>query len=118
MPNSLTMLLLGLSLFLSIHETARAESGHERVALMLTGPDCLSSRQQVISALERQTGVLRADPDLMPGHVLIDIVRQHLTEEALAAIANQAIGGGQCQAEVMKSCITADMAPPLPSATP
>ena len=59
-----------------------------------------------------RSGVLRADPDLMPDHVLIDIVRQHLTEEALAAIANQATAGSQCRAEIMKSCITAEPPPP------
>jgi hypothetical protein len=118
MPNSFTLLLIGLSLFLSIPNTGRAESAHERVALMLTGPDCPSSQQQVVSALEQESGVLRADPDLMPGHVLIDIVRAHQTEKALTAIANQAISRGQCRAEVMKSCIAADMAAHLPSGTP
>ena len=109
MSNSLPILLLGLSLslILSIPDTGRAESAHERVALMLTGPDCLSLRQQIVSALERQSGVLRADQDLMPDHVLVDIVRPPLTEEELTAIANQAISGGQCRADIMKSCITA-----------
>jgi hypothetical protein len=107
MSNSLPILLLGLSLFLSIPDTGRAESAHERVALMLTGPDCLSLRQQIVSALEQQPSVLHADPDLMPDHVLVDIVRSHLAEEELTAIANQAISGGQCRADIMKSCITA-----------
>lgn len=109
MSNSLPILLLGLGLsfILSIPDTGRAESAHERVALMLTGPDCLSLRQQIVSALEQQTGVLRADHDLMPDHVLVDIVRSHLTEEELTAIANQAISGSQCRADIMKSCITA-----------
>ena len=109
MSNSLPILLLGLglSLILSIPDTGRAEPAHERVALMLTGPDCLFLRQQIVSALEQQTGVLRADQDLMPDHVLVDIVRPPLTEEELTAIANQAISGGQCRADIMKSCITA-----------
>lgn len=76
---------------------------------MLSGPDCPSSQQQIVSALEQQTGVLRADQDLMPDHVLVDIVRQQVTEETIAAIANAAIGGGQCRAEIMKSCITAEL---------
>ncbi|MEK7301220.1 MAG: hypothetical protein AAB072_08965 [Nitrospirota bacterium] len=107
MSNSLPILLLGLSLTLSMPDTGRAESAQDRVALMLTGPDCLSLRQQIVSALEQQAGVLRADQDLMPDHVLVDIVRPHLTEEELTAIANQAISGGQCRADIMKSCITA-----------
>mgnify|MGYP001160699245 FL=1 len=109
MSNSLPILLLGLSLFLSIPDTGRAESAHERVALMLTGPDCLSLRQQIVSALEQQPSVLRADQDLMPDHVLVDIVRQQMTEETVAGIANAATGGGQCRAEIMKSCITAEL---------
>ncbi|MEQ1627956.1 MAG: hypothetical protein ABL965_11225, partial [Nitrospira sp.] len=72
-------------------------------------PDCLSLRQQIVSALEQQTGVLRADHDLMPDHVLVDIVRQQMTEETVAGIANAATGGGQCRAEIMKSCITAEL---------
>lgn len=111
MSNSLPILLLGLGLsfILSIPDTGRAESAHERVALMLTGPDCLSLRQQIVSALEQQTGVLRVDHDLMPDHVLVDIVRQQMTEETVAGIANAATGGGQCRAEIMKSCITAEL---------
>jgi hypothetical protein len=118
MPNRLTILLIGLSLVLFMHNAVRAESTHERVALMLSSPDCASSQQQIVSALEQQTGVLRADLDLMPDHVLIEIVRQQLTEEELTAIAKKAIAGGHCKAEVMKSCITADMAAHLPSETP
>lgn len=109
MPDRLTILLIGLSLVLIMHNAVRAESTHERVALMLSGLDCPSSQQQVVSALEQQPGVLRADPDLMPDHVLVDIVRQQMTEETVAAIANTAIGGGQCRAEIMKSCITAEL---------
>ena len=109
MPNRLTVPLIGLSLVLFMYNAVRAESTHERVALMLSGPDCQSSQQQIVSALEQQTGVLRADQDLMPDHVLVDIVRQQVTEETVAAIANAAIGGGQCRAEIMKSCITAEL---------
>ncbi len=74
---------------------------------MLIGPDCPSVRDRVTTALQQQAGVFRADQDLMPDHVLVDIVRPHLTEEELTAIANQAISGGQCRVDIMKSCITA-----------
>ena len=107
MSNSLLILLLGLSLTLSMPDTGQAESAQDRVALMLSGPDCPSVRDRVTIALQQQAGVLRADKDLMPDHVLVDIVRPHLTEEELTAIANQAISGGQCRADIMKSCITA-----------
>lgn len=112
MLNKSAILLIGLSLFLGSHETGRAEPAQDRIALMLSGPDCPDLRDKVTAALHRQTGVLRVDPNLMPDHVLIDIERQQLTEEELTAIANQAIGGGQCRAEIMKSCITAEPPPP------
>ncbi len=112
MLNTPAILLVGLGFLLSAIETARAEPAQDRIALMLSGPDCPALRNTVTAALQQQTGVLRANPDLMPDHVLIDIVRQHLTEEALAAIANQATAGSQCRAEIMKSCITAEPPPP------
>jgi hypothetical protein len=109
MLNRLTIRLVGLSLVLAVHATAQAESAQDRVALMLSGPDCPSVREGVTTALQQQAGVLRADPNLMPDHVLVDIVRQQMTEETVAAIANAATGGGQCRAEIMKSCITAEL---------
>jgi hypothetical protein len=118
MPNRLTIPLIGLSLFLSAHETARAESTHDRVALMLSGPDCPSVQKMMASTLRQQTGVLHVDTDLMPDHVLVDIARQELTEETVAVTANKAMSGSQCRAEIMKSCITADMAAHPPSETP
>lgn len=102
------MLFIGLIVFLSLHETARAESAQDRVALMLSGPDCPSIQHAITTTLQQQIGVLRVDSDLMPDHVLIDILRPSLTEEALAATANAAIGGSRCRAEIMKSCITAE----------
>lgn len=108
MLNRPAILLLSLGLLLSIGGTVRAESAHDRVALMLNGPDCSSVRNTLTTALQQQPGVLHVDADLMPDHVLIDIARSELTEETLAARANTAIGGSQCRAEIMKSCITAE----------
>lgn len=102
-----TILFIGVIVFLSSHETARSESAHDRIALMLSGPDCLSVRHEITTTLQHQTGVLHVDPDFMPDHVLIDITQPSLTEETLAATANAAIGGSRCRAEIMKSCITA-----------
>lgn len=109
MPNRFTIPLIGFSLFLFADNAVRAESTHERVALMLSGPDCSSIGHTITTTLQQQPGVLRADQDLMPDHVLVDIVRQQVTEETVAAIAHTAIGGGQCRAEIMKSCITAEL---------
>ena len=111
MPNSLTIPVISLSLALFMDNAVRAESPHERVALMLSGPGCPSVENTITTALRQQPGVLHVDYDLMPGHVLIDIVRQHLTDETLAARVNTTIGGGQCRAEIMKSCITAGPPP-------
>ncbi|NOS76401.1 MAG: cation transporter [Nitrospira sp.] len=107
MPNRRTILLIGLSLFLLRDDTAQAESTHERVTLMLSGPDCPSIRQRITTALHQQPGVLNVDPDLMPDHVLVDIVQSTLTDTTLAATAHTAIAGARCRAEIMKSCITA-----------
>lgn len=118
MPNRPIIPLIGVSLVPFMYDAVRAESTQERVALMLSGPDCPSIAHTITTTLQQQTGVLRADQDLIPDHVVIDIRRETLTEKELAAIANQAIGGAQCRAEIMKSCISADMGAHLPSKTP
>ena len=107
MLNRHTISLIGFSLGLFMSNTVRAESAHDRVALMLSGPDCPSAGQAITAALQQQTGVLRADHNLMPDHVLVDIVRQEMTEETVIATAKAALGAAQCRAEIMKSCITA-----------
>lgn len=118
MPNRPRILLIGLSLFLSAHETARAESTQDRVALMLSGPDCPSVQKMMAATLRQQTGVLHVDTDLIPDHVLVDIVRQELTAATVAVTANTAMSGSQCRAEIMTSCITANMAAHPPSDIP
>lgn len=74
---------------------------------MLNGPDCPSLQDTLTTALRQHDGVLQADPDLMPGHLLVDVLSAQLTDETLAATANTALAGTQCRAEIMKSCITA-----------
>lgn len=118
MSHGRTILLIGLSLSLLIHDIAQAEPAHDRVTLMLSGPDCPSVQKGMAAALQQRTGVLQVDLDLMPDHVLVDIVRQELTEDMVAVTANQAMSGSQCRAEIMRSCITADMAAHTPSGTP
>ena len=108
MLNRLIIRLVGLTLLLAVHETARAEPAQDRVALMLSGPDCSSVQALMVSTLQQHTGILYVDTDLMPDHVLIDIVRQELNEETVAVTANKAMSGNQCLAEIMKSCITAE----------
>ena len=118
MLNKPAIFLVWLSLLLGSHETGRAEPAQDRIAIMLSGPDCPALRNTVTAALQQQTGVLHVDADLMPGHVLIDIVRQHLTEAELIAVAKKASGEGHCKAEVMRSCISTDLASQLPSKQP
>lgn len=87
---------------------------------MLIGDACVSVHPELVSTLSRQAGVQQVDPDLVPNHVLIDYARQQLSESELVTLANAALAGAQCQAEIMKSCITAGptvqtLDPPRPS---
>ena len=116
MPNTFTTVIAGIFLILSIELTALAESPHQRTALMLSGTDCPTFRRNLTAALQQHAGVLHVDMDLVPDHVLIDHIGQELTEDDLAAIANAAIPqDAKCHIDVMKSCITADMAPHAPA---
>lgn len=106
--SAIRLIGLALGLFLSLPENTHAESAHDRVALMLSGPDCPAVQHTLTAALQQHPGVLHVDTELMPDHVLVDIVRQGLTGETLAEAANATIGRSQCRAEIMKSCITAE----------
>ncbi len=88
-----------------------AEGPYDRVALMLMGEECSSVGSQLVSTLSSQPGVRQVDPDLVPNHVLIDYARQQLSEAELVTMANAALAGAQCRADIMKSCITGE--PPV-----
>lgn len=89
-----------------------AETAQERVALSLSGPDCSSQRQSIVAALGRISDVDHVDPESVPDHVLVDIVRGAVTPEVLSAAAARSLpSSAQCQVEIMKSCITASPSP-------
>ncbi|MCC6140846.1 MAG: hypothetical protein IT389_09570 [Nitrospira sp.] len=115
MLNGSTIRLVGLCLLLATPEAARAEPAQDRIALMLSGSDCSSVLETVTVALQQHNGVLHVDPTMMPDHLLVDMARQEHAEDRLTATANAAIAGSQCRAEVMKSCITAELSPSHPN---
>jgi hypothetical protein len=88
-----------------------AEPLQERVALMLSGKDCPSLQPSIAEALQQAPGVTRVDLSILPDHVMIDRVQSRFTPDDFAAIVNKLTPvGASCRAEIMKSCITADLA--------
>ncbi|ODT46088.1 MAG: hypothetical protein ABS70_01600 [Nitrospira sp. SCN 59-13] len=84
-----------------------ADTSRERVALFLSGQDCLSSRRSVAVELAQVAGVIRVDVESVPDHALIDVVRGVMAPEDLVAAARRAlVKGAHCQVEIMKSCIS------------
>lgn len=91
---------------------AVAEPSHERVALFLSGQDCVSQRRPIVSALSAVSGVRHVDPDSVPDHVLVDVDGGAVAPEALKSAADRSLpGDGPCRIEIMKSCISASLPP-------
>ena len=89
-----------------------ADTSHERVALFLSGQDCLSFHRSLAAELAQVPGVTRVEPDSVPDHVLIDVVGGQVTsEDLLAAARRRLIPGMRCRIEIMQSCISAGPAP-------
>ena len=89
-----------------------ADTSHERVALFLSGQDCLSFHRSLAVELAQVPGVTRVEPDSVPDHVLIDVVSGQVTsEDLLAAARRRLIPGMRCRIEIMQSCISAGPAP-------
>lgn len=89
-----------------------ADTSRERVALFLSGQDCPSSRRNIAAELGQVAGVTRVDFESVPDHALIDVVSGAVTPDNLLAAARRAIlKGARCQAEIMKSCISAGPSP-------
>lgn len=105
-----TAFMTGLMLAMSLANAAHAETTHERIALILSGQDCPAQRDAIMARLARIEGITRVDLNILPDHVMIDRVHDRLTAEDLAALLNEVMAAhGQCRADVMKSCITADV---------
>lgn len=89
-----------------------AETSQERVALSLSGPDCFSQRRSIGAALIETPGVNHLDPESVPDHALVDVVRGAVTPEVLLEAAARGIeSGARCQVDIMKSCISARLSP-------
>ena len=89
-----------------------ADTSHERVALFLSGQDCPSFQRSLAAELGRVPGVTHVEPDSVPDHLLIDVVRGQVTPEDLLAGARRHVhSDGRCQVEIMKSCISAGPVP-------
>ncbi len=116
---NMTKLLLGtivmaLTLTLASAGILHAEPrANERIALALSGQNCSLYHQAISQGLSRVPGVIRIDMKLIADHVLIDRIQDQRTSEDFLAIVNGLIpSDGQCRAEVMESCISADPTPP------
>ena len=89
-----------------------ADTSHERVALFLSGQDCLYFHRSLAVELAQVPGVTRVEPDSVADHVLIDVVGGQVTsEDLLAAARRRLIPGMRCRIEIMQSCISAGPAP-------
>lgn len=91
-----------------------ADTSRERVALSLSGPDCVSQRPSIVAALVRIPGVNQVDVESVPDHALVDVVQPGVTPESLAAAAHGVASSRQCSVAIMKSCISAASFPPHP----
>ncbi len=89
-----------------------ADTSRERVALFLSGQDCPSSRRNIAAELAQVAGVTRVDLESVPDHALVDVVSGGVTPENLLEAARRAmLKGARCQAEIMRSCISAGPSP-------
>lgn len=106
---TLSCLLLSVGCLAS---PANADTSRERVALFLSGQDCPSSRRNIAAELAQVAGVTRVDLESVPDHALVDVVSGAVApEDLLAAARRSTLKGARCQAEIMKSCISAGPSP-------
>ncbi|HNL90761.1 MAG TPA: hypothetical protein PKH05_16905 [Nitrospira sp.] len=106
---TLNCLLLSVGCLVS---PVSADTSRERVALFLSGQDCPSSHRILVAELAQVAGVTRVDLESVPDHALVDVLSGAVTpEDLLAAARRHALNGVRCQAEIMKSCISARSSP-------
>jgi len=85
----------------------------ERVALMLAGAACPQSHAALERKLAEVAGVRQIDLYAVPGHVLIDADTAVVGLDSLATRVNDILSAQPpCRAEIMKSCISADIRVP------
>lgn len=99
-------ILMALALTGILH----AESANQRITLALSGQNCSAYHQMIAQRLSRIAGVKRIDLQLIPDHLLIDRTQDMLAAEDFAVIVNEVLPAvGECHADVMQSCISADI---------
>jgi len=106
------MLAMALTVGLAVFQPAEAShAAMERVPIVLIGPGCDTHENELSRALLALQGVNAAHFHRIPEHVLVDITVGIIVPEKLVHHLNTAATSWQCRAEIMQSCITADLAP-------
>ena len=106
------MLAMALTVGLAVFQPAEAShAAMERVPVVLIGPGCDTHENELSRALLTLQGVNAAHFHRIPDHVLVDITVGIIVPEELVHHLNTAATSWQCRAEIMQSCITADLAP-------
>jgi hypothetical protein len=108
------LLILAMALTVGLAVFQPAESSHaamERVPIMLIGPGCDTHENELSRALLTLQGVNAAHFHRIADHVLVDITVGIIVPEELVHHLNTAATSWQCRAEIMQSCITADLPP-------
>jgi hypothetical protein len=107
------MLAMALTVGLTVFQPAGAShAAMERVPVALTGPGCDTHENELSKSLLALQGVNAAHFHRVPDHVLVDITVGIIVPEELVHHLNTTATSWQCRAEIMRSCITADPAPP------
>ena len=113
------VLAMALTVGLGVFQPAGAsQAAMERVPIALIGPGCDNHENELSRALLTLQGVNAAHFHRIPDHVLVDITVGMIVPEELVRHLNTAATSGQCRAEIMQSCITADPPPPTRIHTP
>jgi len=106
------MLAMALTVGLAVFQPAEAShAAMERVPVVLIGPGCYTHENELSRALLTLQGVNAAHFHRIADHVLVDITVGIIVPEELVHHLNTAATSWQCRAEIMQSCITADLAP-------
>lgn len=107
------MLAMALTVGLGVFQPAGAShAAMERVPVALTGPGCDTHENELSRTLLTLQGVNAAHFHRIADHVLVDITVGMIVPEELVHRLNTAATSWQCRAEIMQSCITADLPPP------
>ena len=106
------MLAMAFTVGLAVFQPGEAShAAMERVPVVLIGPGCDTHENELSRALLTLQGVNAAHFHRIPEHVLVDITVGIIVPEELVRHLNTAATSWQCRAEIMQSCITADLAP-------